>query len=74
MLKTVSETFEKTIVVLNTGGMMETACFRDNPRIQGLLLACQGGMEGGCAEAELLMGLDNPSGKLTDTYAADLDD
>ena len=74
MLKTVSETFEKTIVVLNTGGMMETACFRDNPRIQGLLLACQGGMEGGCAEAELLTGLDNPSGKLTDTYAADLDD
>ncbi len=74
MLRQVSETFEKTIVVLNTGGMMESACFRDNPRIQGLLLACQGGMEGGCAEAELLMGLDNPSGKLTDTYAVELDD
>lgn len=74
MLKTVSETFEKTIVVLNTGGIMETACFRDNPRIQGLLLACQGGMEGGCAEAELLMGLASPCGKLTDTWAAELDD
>ena len=74
MLETVSRTFPKTIVVLNTGGMMETACFRDDPRIRGLLLACQGGMEGGCAEAELLMGLYNPSGKLTDTYATDLDD
>ena len=74
MLKTVSETFAKTIVVLNTGGMMETAWFRDNPRIQGLLLAFQGGLEGGCAEAELIMGLDTPSGKLTDTYAAELDD
>lgn len=74
MLETVSETFAKTIVVLNTGGMMETACFRDNPRIQGLLMAGQGGMEGGCAEAELLAGLDNPSGKLTDTYATELDD
>ena len=74
MLETVSSTFDKTIVVLNTGGMMETACFRDHPRIQGLLLACQGGMEGGCAEAELLMGLDNPSGKLTDTFAEELDD
>ena len=74
MLKTVSGTFAKTIVVLNTGGMMEMACFRDDPRIQGLLLAYQGGMEGACAEAELLMGMYNPSGKLTDTFAAELDD
>ena len=74
MLDTVSSTFDKTIVVLNVGGMVETACFRDNPRIQGLLLAFQGGMEGGCAEAELLMGKASPAGKLTDTYAADLED
>ena len=74
MVQTVSAAFEKTIVVLNTGGMMETACFRDNPRIQGLLLAYQGGMEGACAAAELLMGLASPCGKLTDTYAADLED
>ena len=31
MVQTVSDAFEKTIVVLNTGGIMETACFRDNP-------------------------------------------
>ena len=74
MINAVSEAFDKTIVVINAGGMVETACFRDNPRIQGLLLAFQGGMEGGCAEAELLAGLFSPSGKLTDTYAADLDD
>ena len=74
MVETVCQTFEKTIVVINAGGMVETACFRDNPRIRGLLLAFQGGMEGGCAEAELLTGLASPSGKLTDTYAADLDD
>ena len=74
MVKTVSEAFEKTIVVLNVGGMVETACFRDNSRIQGLLMAFQGGMEGSCAAAELLTGLESPSGKLTDTYAADLED
>lgn len=74
MVETVCNTFDKTIVVINAGGMVETACFRDNPRIQGLLMAFQGGMEGACAEAELLMGLASPSGKLTDTYAADLDD
>ena len=74
MVETVSEAFAKTVVALNVGGMVETACFRDDPRIQGLLMAYQGGMEGGCAEAELLMGVDNPSGKLTDTYARELED
>ena len=74
MVETVSRTFAKTIVVLNVGGMVETAFFRDDPHIQGLLLAYQGGLEGGCAAAELLMGLYNPSGKLADTYAAELED
>ena len=74
MVEEVSRTFEKTIVVLNTGGAVETACFRDNPRIQGLLLAYQGGMEGGCAEAELLTGAASPSGKLADTWAMELED
>ena len=74
MVDAVSRAFERTVVVLNTGGMMETACFRDNPRVQGLLMAFQGGMEGGCAEAELLMGVCSPSGKLTDTLASELED
>ncbi|MBO7663870.1 MAG: glycoside hydrolase family 3 protein [Clostridia bacterium] len=74
MVDTVSSTFENTIVVLNAGGMVETACFRDNPRIRALLMAFQGGMEGGCAAAELLTGAFSPCGKLTDTYAADLED
>ena len=74
MVETVSKAFDKVIVVLNTGGMMETACFRCNPRIQGLLLAFQGGMEGACAAAELLTGVKTPSGKLPDTLAEELDD
>ncbi len=74
MVETVSAAFDKTIVVLNVGGMVETAYFRDHPRIQGLLMAYQGGLEGGCAEAELLAGRYCPSGKLTDTLAAELED
>ena len=74
MVATVSRAFPKTIVVLNAGGMVETACFKNDPKIQGVLMAFQGGLEGGCAAAELLMGLYNPSGKLTDTYAAELED
>ena len=37
-------------------------------------MAFQGGMEGGCAAAELLTGRYAPSGKLADTYARDLED
>ena len=74
MIETVSRRFEKAIVVLNVGGMIETASLRDNPEIDAVLLALQGGMEGGTAAAELLMGLGNPSGKLSDTFARDLKD
>ena len=74
MVKAVSAAFDTTVVVLNTGGVMETACFRDDPRISALLLAYQGGLEGGCAAAELLAGRFSPSGKLSDTWAADLYD
>jgi len=73
MLKKVSAAFPNVVVVLNTGGMVETACFAEDPAIGSLLLAWQGGMEGGLATAELLMGIGNPSGKLSDTFARDLD-
>ena len=74
MLEKVSARFSRTIVVLNTGGMIETAWLKENAGIDAVLLAWQGGMEGGLAAAELLMGIGNPSGKLTDTFARDLTD
>ncbi len=74
MLDKVCAAFPRVIVVLNTGGMIETACLAENPGIGAVLLAWQGGMEGGLAAAELLMGLGNPSGKLCDTLARDLAD
>ena len=70
----VKEKFSRVIVVLNVGGMMDTAWFSNDPSIQGVLLAWQGGMEGGLAAARLLMGLATPSGKLTDTFAGRLED
>ena len=74
MVDTVTANFEKVVVVLNVGGMVDTSWFCDSEKIQGVLLAWQGGMEGGLAAADLLCGDVNPSGKLTDTFARTLDD
>ncbi|MCM1569452.1 MAG: glycoside hydrolase family 3 C-terminal domain-containing protein [Roseburia sp.] len=74
LVDAVTERFSKVVVVLNIGGMMAPCWFQDNDKIQGVLLAWQGGMEGGLAAARLLAGLENPSGKLADTFAAKLED
>ena len=74
MVKTVCENFSKVIVVLNIGGLMDGKWYAANDRISSVLLAWQGGMMGGLAAADLLMGAASPCGKLPDTIAADLDD
>lgn len=74
MVDTVTSNFEKVVVVLNVGGMVDTSWFRNHDGIQGVLLAWQGGIEGGLAAADLLCGDGNPSGKLTDTFAGTFDD
>lgn len=47
---------------MNVGGMVDTSWFHDDAQIQSVLMAWQGGMEGGLATAELLAGEGNPSG------------
>ena len=74
MLDKVRAAFQRVIVVLNTGGVMETATLQADPAIDAVLLAWQGGLEGGLAAAELLLGVTSPSGKLADTFARDLAD
>lgn len=74
MVKLVKENFSKVIVVMNVGGMVDTGWFVRDDSIQSVLMAWQGGMEGGLATAELLCGIGNPSGKLSDTFANRLED
>ncbi len=71
MVQQVLACFPKIVVVLNTGGMMDTLWFKDDSRIQAALLAWQGGMVGGMATADVLCGDECPSGRLTDTFATD---
>lgn len=74
MVETVKGCFDKVVVVLNVGGMMSADWFAEDDKIQSVLMAWQGGIEGGLAAAELLIGEGNPSGKLTDTFAGKLED
>ena len=74
MVDRVCAAFDKVAVVLNVGGVVDVSWFCDDDRIGAALLAYQGGMEGGDAVAELLMGTATPCGKLPDTFARDLSD
>ena len=74
MVTAVTESFYHSVVVLNVGGMVDTAWIRENPKIDGALLAWQAGMEGCGAIADILCGDVNPSGKLVDTFAREFSD
>jgi len=74
LVETVKANFKKVVVVLNVGGIVDTSWIKDDEAVSAGLLAWQGGMEGGLAEARILMGLANPSGKLPDTFVQKIDD
>jgi beta-glucosidase len=68
MLKLVSQYYKKTVLLLNTGNIMDLS-FIAKYRIAAVLQVWQLGQESGNAVADVLTGQVNPSGKLPDTIA-----
>lgn len=73
MLRRVTSAFDKTVVLLNTGGLIDMS-FMDRYPVSAVMYVWQGGMVGGTGTAAVLTGEVSPSGKLPDTIAYEISD
>lgn len=75
LIKRVSEAFEKTIIILNTGSIMDMSWEKEILKNKcAIMYVWQSGMESGNAVADVLSGKKEPSGRLTDTIAESYSD
>lgn len=65
------EAYEKVILVVNTGGLIDLAFTDEFPNITAVLQFVQAGQEGGNALADVISGKVTPSGKLVDSWTLD---
>lgn len=73
MLRRVTACFDKVIVILNVGNIIDMKWVAEYDP-SAVLYVWQGGQEGGSSVADVITGKVTPSGKLTDTIARDVTD
>ncbi len=73
MLRKVCKTFERTVVILNVGNIIDMK-WVDEVKPSAVLYTWQGGQEGGNGVLDVMKGTVSPSGKLADTIAYDAED
>lgn len=69
LLAMVNKHFDKVIVLLNVGNVIDMGWVNNYSNIKSVLYVWQGGIEMGDAVADVLSGDVSPSGKLSDTIA-----
>ena len=79
-LAAIGHAYKRVIVVLNTGGIVDTSFFRtinasttdpeQGQALDAMLLMSQAGQESGNAVTDVLSGKVTPSGRLTDSWAS----
>ncbi len=73
MLRTVCGVFDRTVVLLNVGNIIDMKWVEEYGP-SAVLYVWQGGQEGGNGVLDVLSGAVSPSGKLADTIAYDIED
>ena len=75
LLDKVTGEFDKVVVLLDTGNVIDMSWTEEyGNKLSAILIGWQGGMESGNAVADVLSGVVNPSGRLTDTIARHYED
>lgn len=67
LIDRVTVAFPNTVIVLNSGAVVDCEYFAENEKVGAIIFGWQGGLEGGMAIADIICGDVNPSGKLADT-------
>jgi beta-glucosidase-like glycosyl hydrolase len=73
-IRVIANAYDTTIVLLNTGGIVDTTKLKGIQGINAMLLIGQPGNVTGYSVVDALLGKTNPSGRLTDTWAASYKD
>lgn len=74
LLETLGKSYEKVIVLLNVGGVVDVPAIAGIPGLGALLFIGQSGSMGGHAVADVLLGKTEPSGRLSDSWARRYED